>query len=143
MLFLASSYAGFLPYLVMAQNNLNDNIGRCAYGDCPYSRGYGNGYWGSGMMGNMMGWGGMPFYGFFGGIISIVFWVLIVIAIVYLIKYLVWGGDHHRKMWMEEKMRMMKMRKGDSAMAILKERYAKGEIDKKEFEEKIKELKNL
>lgn len=132
----------FFPYLALAQTNVNDNFNRCGYGGCPYFNDDRTGFWGGMMGGNMMGWGGMPFFGWFGGIIMIVFWILVIIAIVSLIKYLAWGGGH-KKMWMEEKMKMMKLRKGDNSIAILRERYAKGEIDKKEFEEKTKELKNL
>lgn len=77
----------------------------------------------------MMGWsgfGGMMGYGmmFFGWI----FWILIIVGLVYLIKWLMAqgksGGADNRR-----------------AEEILKERYAKGEIDKKEFEEKMKEIK--
>lgn len=128
------------PGLALAQSNINDNLNYVR--GCPVGR---DSYWG-GMMGgfgNMMGWGGMPFLGPFGGIIMIVFWILLIIAIVYLVRNLVGGSEHRRKRWMEEKMRMMKTRKEDSAITILKERYAKGEIDKKEFEEKTKELKDL
>jgi len=87
---------------------------------------YGNDGW------NMMGWsggfGGMMGYGmmFFGWI----FWILILVGLVYLIKWLV-GQGRGDKM------------DGGRAEEILKERYAKGEIDKKEFEEKMKEIKNM
>jgi putative membrane protein len=75
----------------------------------------------------MMGWarlGGQIYMFIFG----IIFWVLIVVGLVYLIKWLATGGHYERK-GME-----------DQALVILKERYAKGEIDKKEFEEKKKDL---
>lgn len=67
----------------------------------------------------MFGWG-------FGGIMMIVFWAAIVLLIVWAVKE-VHGDDSvkpHSK----------------SALDILKDRYAKGEIDKKEFEEKKKDL---
>ena len=73
--------------------------------------------------------------GGFGSIFMVVFWGLVIWAIVALAR----GGspnghgcghDHadgaHGK--------------GKSPLEILKERYAKGEIDKKEFEEKKKDL---
>ena len=74
--------------------------------------------------GNMMGgWGG---FGIFGWITMLVFWLLLILGVVALIRYL----GNSRKSSDKDK----------SPIDILKERYAKGEIDKKEFEEKKKEL---
>jgi len=124
---------------VAAQVNLNDNFYGCRYGSCPLSNGEKNA-WG-GMMGrNMLGWGGMPFYGWFGWIIAVVFWTLIILAIVYLVRYLFWGSYDDKRMWTEERAKN-KTKKEDSAITILRERYAKGEIEKKEYEEKMKELR--
>ncbi len=112
---------------------------------------YGNGYGyglaeGGGFMGNMMGYGtynglynsaNYNGYGMMGGwgaypngnyafelILMALFLILIVILIVWAIKSF---GGHGRS--------------GESALAILKERYAKGEIDHKEFEEMKKNLR--
>lgn len=65
------------------------------------------------------GYGAM---GGFGWIFMIVFWGLVIWAVVALVR----GGGAHGK--------------DKSPLEILKERYAKGEIDQKEFEEKKKDL---
>ena len=75
------------------------------------------------------GYGAM---GGFGWIFMVVFWGLVIWAVVVLIRgnfgkgYLTYGDDAHGK--------------DKSPLDILKERYAKGEIDKKEFEERKKDL---
>lgn len=66
-------------------------------------------------------------FGIFGGIVMIFWWVLIIAGIVIFVKWMIQqngASGSHRK----------------SAIDILKERYARGEIDKKEFEEKLKDL---
>ena len=78
----------------------------------------------------MMPWdGGTPHWGghWFGGIVMMLFWVLVVAGIVALARGLYTRGsgpDSAR----------------ESPLEILKRRYAKGEIDKAEFEEKRKDL---
>ena len=87
-------------------------------------RGYDGWHMGPGMMG---GWGG----GWFGGIFMIVFWILLIVGLVFLIKWLV----------QSTKGNSMSPRSGSSsALEILKERYARGEINKQEFEEKKRDL---
>ncbi|MBF8280394.1 MAG: SHOCT protein [Candidatus Magasanikbacteria bacterium] len=75
---------------------------------------------------NIMNLGFGPFGGF-GWIFMVLWWVLIIVGIVALIKWLTRGsrGIHNRE---------------KSALEILQERCAKGEINKQEFEEKKKDL---
>ncbi|MBX3676283.1 MAG: SHOCT domain-containing protein [Rhodocyclaceae bacterium] len=75
------------------------------------------------MWGHMdgFGWGGMGFG-------MILFWGLIVVVIAVLLRVL-WGGgapaEHGQ---------------GRSALDVLKERYARGEIEREEFEQKKRDL---
>ena len=85
------------------------------------------GYYGGYGYGPMMGYG---YSGFWGWILMILFWVVVAFAVVAVIRLLRHGG---RRRWRHF---------DDPALDILKERYAKGEIDKKEFEEKKKDLES-
>jgi putative membrane protein len=78
---------------------------------------------GPGMMGN---WG----MGWFGMIFMMIFWVLVIVALVFLIKWLIQTTSS----------RKASEQTGSGAIDILKERYARGEIDKAEFESKKKDL---
>ena len=68
------------------------------------------------------GWG----MGFGGGIFMILFWVLVIIGIVFLIK-MVMGSTKEGG-------------KSETALDILKKRYVNGEISKEEFKEKKKDI---
>ncbi len=72
------------------------------------------GMWGTGMM-------------FFMTLLWIAVFVLIVMAVVYLVRYLQRSGRQETPAH-------------ETPLDILKKRYARGEIDKKEFEEKKREL---
>ena len=77
--------------------------------------GYGYpGYWGGGSM------------GIFGFLLMLIWWALVIAAVVLFARWL-WRVSNQGGM-------------GKSALDVLKERYAKGEIDKKEFEERKKTL---
>jgi len=87
---------------------------------------YGQGYgYGPGMMGGY-GWGGGGGFGIIG---MLLWWVLIVLGIVLIAKWLFSGGPGGGRT------------AGDRALEILKERYARGEIDKNEFEQKKRDLR--
>jgi putative membrane protein len=73
-------------------------------------------HWGYGMM------------GWFGPIFMLVFWVLIIIAAVYIIK------------WIAGLSQSETFKTSEAPLDILKKRYAKGEITKAEFEEMKKDV---
>jgi putative membrane protein len=65
-------------------------------------------------------------FNFFGNLLEVIFWIAIIFLIIKVVKNLKAG--HHS------------FNLGKSALDILKERYAKGEIEKAEFETKKKDL---
>ncbi len=69
--------------------------------------------WGSGMA---LGW-----------ILMAIFWILVILGIIYVVKF-TWGGQERRQYPRE------------SALDILKRRYASGEISKEEFEQMKKDI---
>lgn len=75
---------------------------------------------GNPMMGT--GWNG---FGLLGWVPMLLFWVLLILGVIALLRYLGKSGQSQE---------------GKTPLDILKERYARGEIDKKEFEEKKKVL---
>jgi putative membrane protein len=83
------------------------------------------GNWGWNHMGSGTGWWGM---GFGGGFFMILFWIVIIAIIVMLAKWLFTGSSR------------IDLPRGKSALDILKERYARGEIGKDEFEQKKRDL---
>jgi putative membrane protein len=74
----------------------------------------------------MMNYGYSNFGGF-GGILMILFWLIIIIGVIALYKWL--AGQNKSDGRIDK-----------SALDILKDRYAKGDIDKKEYDEKKKDL---
>ena len=89
------------------------------------------------MMWYYYGNGGMPF-GLLGLIFMGIFWILIIWFVVALISSLASGRHHYHG----HHMMSHSMMGYNSALRILEERYAKGEINKAEFEEKKKDLMN-
>jgi putative membrane protein len=87
-----------------------------------YNQGW---HMGPGVMG---GWGG----GWFGGIFMIIFWILILVGLVFLIKWLIQSTNR----------RQTSDAGGNRPLEILKERYARGEIDRSEFERMKTDLLN-
>ena len=87
-------------------------------------RGYGGWHMGPGMT----GWGYGT--GWVGMILMAAFWIAVIVGIIFLIRWVVIStGTGGRGARSEE-----------SALEILKRRYARGEIDKDEFAEKKKDL---
>lgn len=88
------------------------------------SRGYD---WGMGS--GMMGYGyGMSWYGH---ILMLIFWVAVIVGIIFLIRWLVVSSQAGGQVTSQG---------ADTALDILRKRYARGEINKEEFEEKKKDL---
>ena len=77
---------------------------------------------GDDMMGNFGWWWFMPIFG-------IIFWGLIIWAVVALIRGAAWYRDPDSS-----------YSRPDSALEVLKRRYARGEISREEYEEKKRDL---
>jgi putative membrane protein len=75
-----------------------------------------------------MGWGWGGGWGILGGLHMILWWVLLVLGIIVLFKLLIGGSSRNEP------------ETGNRAIEILKERYARGEIGKDEFEQKKRDL---
>ncbi len=81
---------------------------------------------GTGIMGTWVG-------GWFGMIIMMLFWILIIVGLVYLIKWLVVSLRAKDTRWQG---------RTSAALDILKERYARGQIDLDEFERRRRVLED-
>ncbi|MBI5199090.1 MAG: SHOCT domain-containing protein [Nitrospirae bacterium] len=75
------------------------------------------------MYGYGMGWE------WFGPILMVLFWVLLILGIIYLVKVIAGG-------------RITTSPREETALDILKKRYARGEIDTEEFTRKRRELES-
>lgn len=88
---------------------------------------WGRDYGGYSMMGpGMMGGWGM---GWFVIIFMLIFWVLVIVGLVSLIKWLIQTTSREKS-----------EAGGDRVLDILKERYTRGEIDKRKYKEMRKDL---
>ena len=72
-----------------------------------------------------------------GGIFTMLFWVLVLVAIVLFIRRLATAGGNRSQMTYGSQLRNGPM---ESAMDILKKRYAGGEISKEQFESMRQDL---
>jgi len=90
-----------------------------------WGRPYGGWHMGPGMMD---GWG----MGWLGMIFNLVFWILILVGLVFLIRWLMQAG--------RDRSDRSQGGRDTRALDILKERYARGEIDKQQFESMKKDL---
>lgn len=79
------------------------------------------------MMYGLGGWGGGG-DGYFGTLPMLFFWLLVIAGVVLLVRWAMPSGEGGRGGYWE------------SALDILKKRYARGEIGKEEFEAKRREL---
>jgi putative membrane protein len=77
------------------------------------------------------GWGGHPMWGMWGAwgfgmmVVMLTFWVLVIVGLVLGIRWLATQGREAR---------------ADTALEILRQRYARGEINKEEFDAKKRDL---
>ena len=94
----------------------------------------------------MYNYGHMGGFGFLGLILTVLFWVVFVWLIVALIRSLThyrkdnWGHDSNRCHCPCHDGQRHDFMSKNTALDILKERYAKGDISKAEFEEKKKDI---
>ncbi|TDY02831.1 SHOCT domain-containing protein [Thiohalophilus thiocyanatoxydans] len=72
------------------------------------------------------GWGGG-----FGWIVMILFWLLILAGLIAIVKWLIGGPETN-----------VPLPPSKTARQILEERYARGEIDREEFEQKKRDIES-
>lgn len=85
----------------------------------------------------MHAWGGPYGAGMYGpGIVSILLWIAVIVGILFMVRYLKTSGAVNAVQLKATE------DKGYEAVGILKERFARGEIEKEEYEEKVKILRS-
>lgn len=90
---------------------------------------YNYGYPGYSDFGHMFG------LGIVGLLVMVIFWIIFVWLIVAIIRRVVWGSHHRHEKWGHWQSMMR-----NPGVDILNERYAKGEINKEEYEQKKKDI---
>ena len=113
---LQKGFMWFLAVLVLSNLYLRPTLAQ--------SGRYGNWHMGRWMTG---GWG----VGWFGMLFNLLFWGLIIVGLVFLIRWLI-------QTTIDKDQSGVNL--GSNAMEILKERYARGEINRDEFESMKKDL---
>ncbi len=82
--------------------------------------------------GGMMGWGGWGYGGYgmgiLGGLFMLAFWGLIIVGLVLVVRWL-WDQGRHGS-----------GSAGDAPLEILKRRYARGEINKEDYDRMKQDL---
>jgi len=81
-----------------------------------------------GPFGTMDGWGG-GWFGPFHFIIPLLFWILVIMAIVMLMRYAIGWGDHPHR-----------LNRRSPGLDVLEERYARGEINRDEYLQKKRDI---
>ena len=76
-------------------------------------------------------------FGVFGLVFGIFIWIVVIVLIIAIIRRVVWGSHWRRH---NRGMHGVGMEHNDTAMEILSQRFAKGEINKEEYEERKKVL---
>lgn len=80
-------------------------------------------------MGNNYGWGMMGSWGAFGGLWMVLWWVLIIVGIVALVRWFSARGPKDEK-------------PAAKALDLLKERYVRGELDRDTYEKMRRDLEH-
>jgi len=106
-------WSGFMPMMNMMLPDYQSGVWSAPSKNFNNMMNFGFGY-------PMMGWG----FGWFGWIFMILWWAVVILAIVFLIRWIAKLGN----------------KKEGKALEILKERLARGEISKQEYEELKKEI---
>lgn len=78
----------------------------------------------------------MAGWGVFGGVVEVLFWVLLVVIVIKIIRGSLYGGRHGNCGGCG----MDNRTNGNVGLEILNKRYASGEISKEEYEQKKKDI---